>query len=501
LRVQSSKPAKYRHDDAADYGGDLKWDEALALNRLCMSLARSPEMSATLTAIQSAFVPEHADRVLVVLSDRRLRDGEDAVPPHPDASLPLTGNGQPLGRLYVIGARSAPRGALLKAMAEACGAALAIAIRFERELHVALTFQNAALVTKLPDSAAYAFDSFYEPGKTEALVGGDWFDAFPLADGRVIVSVGDVLGSGLAAAIAMVNLRQTIRGVAHVYPDPAIMLEAADRALFAQYPDRFATAFVAVLDPVTQHCTYANAGHPPPLVRLGDGTVVALPGNGAPLGLGFGLPLNVGVFDTALLPGSTILLYTDGLIESTRNVLEGEDRLEAALRELDPGKAHPAQSIHDAVLTDGAADDVAILVIDVRDGAAVRSWRFDPAWSDVAQRVRRELDAELQAADFDAERRVQVELVLSELLGNALRYAPGTIELILEHAPDGVVLHLLDRGPGYRVNPHLPADLYSEFGRGLFLIANTATRFVVEHQPGGGSHARVSLKRARSSEP
>jgi serine phosphatase RsbU (regulator of sigma subunit)/anti-sigma regulatory factor (Ser/Thr protein kinase) len=475
---------------------DLSWSDALALTQVTRELMRSPELRATLTAIRNALVPAHAARVLVALSDPRLATGADPAAAHPDASLALVAGGESLGRLYLFGPRSDPRGALFAEIAAACAAALATAARFERERHVALTFQNAALASTLTDSPAFTFDSFYQPGKTEALVGGDWFDAFPLPDGRVVISVGDVLGSGLAAAIAMVNVRQTIRGVAQVVPDPAVVLEAADRTLQAQYPDRFATAFLAVLDPVTQRCTFANAGHPQPLIRRADGTLAALAGRGTPLGLGFGAPLNVQVADIALEPGSLLVLYTDGLTESTHDVVEGEERLERALRDAEAARSpYVARYLHDAVLGGSAADDVAILVVGVRDGTPVRSWRFDPAWNDVARRVRDELIDDLRAAGFDHERRTNVELVFAELVSNAVRYAPGTIELILERSDDRIVLHVLDRGPGYRVNPNLPSDLYSEFGRGLFLVGSFADRFVVERRPGGGSHARITFTR------
>ena len=94
---------------------------------------------------------------------------------------------------------------------------------------------------------------------------------------------------------------------------------------------------------------------------------------------------------------------------------------------------------------------------------------------------------------LDAARVVDVELVVAELIGNALRHAPGTIELILEAHADRVVLHVIDKGPGFAFSPRLPSDLYSEAGRGLFLIASFSTDFTVERRAGGGSHARITF--------
>jgi serine phosphatase RsbU (regulator of sigma subunit)/anti-sigma regulatory factor (Ser/Thr protein kinase) len=471
---------------------DFAAGEWAALDRLTMRVFRSPELAPTLEAIVDAVVPAFARAVRVTLIDPR--EGETAVPslPHDaELSLPLAADGAPVGVLHLRGADHADV-RFLRALADRCARALANARRFERERHVALTFQNAALVSDLPNGSGYRFDAIYEAGRAEALVGGDWYDAFRLADGRFVVSIGDVVGSGLEAAIAMVNVRQTVRGVAQVHPDPALMLAAAERTLRAQHPDRFVTAFVGVIDPVTQQCAYANAGHPGPYLRLPDGAVVQVPGGGVPLGLDLTTSIDVQQF--VLPPGSMLVLYTDGLIEATRDVLEGERRLELALRDPAlPQRDRAAQFLRDSVLGDAPRDDVAIMVITVEGSVPVQRWRFDPRWRDVAARVRRELCTSLERTSLGAARAVDVELVFAELIGNALRHTPGTVELILEAHAGRVVLHLLDKGPGFEFSPRLPSDLYSEFGRGLFLIACFATDFSVERRPGGGSHARITF--------
>ncbi len=106
------------------------------------------------------------------------------------------------------------------------------------------------------------FDGIYVPASDRELLGGDWYDALRLNDGRIVISVGDVAGSGLPAAVIMASMRQVIRGVAQVYADPIAMLDAADRTLKTEYPDTFVTAFVGVLDPVARTLTHASAGHP-----------------------------------------------------------------------------------------------------------------------------------------------------------------------------------------------------------------------------------------------
>jgi serine phosphatase RsbU (regulator of sigma subunit) len=241
--------------------------------------------------------------------------------------------------------------------------AIANAELFDRERRVARSFQDASLPETLPTVPGFAFDAIYEAGKAEALVGGDWYDAFVLADGRIVISIGDVAGSGLSAAVTMSGVRQAIRGAAHVSPDPSVMLAAADCALQSAH-GRFVTAFVGVIDPRTSTLTYQSAGHPPPLLALATGTVLELRCGEPPLGLRF---TTAAASHTQALPaGSLLVLYTDGLTESRRDVLAGEARLRAALRTLvTAGADEPARMLHDAILVDGSRDDVAILTISV----------------------------------------------------------------------------------------------------------------------------------------
>jgi serine phosphatase RsbU (regulator of sigma subunit) len=251
--------------------------------------------------------------------------------------------------------------AFLQEFARRLAPAIANAELHERDRRVSRSFQNAALPSSLPDVTGFTFSAIYEAGKTEALVGGDWYDAFILADGRIVVSIGDVAGSGLLAAVTMSSVRQAIRGAAHVRADPGVMLTAANRSL--DDPEgRFVTAFVGVIDPLTSTIAYQSAGHPPPVLRCADGTVTEFVRGGLPLGVSVE---NQRSTHEAVLPsGSLLVLYTDGLVESTHDMLEGESRIRAALAgNAVPAAANPAQALHDLVLTDGWRDDVAILTV------------------------------------------------------------------------------------------------------------------------------------------
>jgi PAS domain S-box-containing protein len=384
---------------------------------------------------------------------------------------------------------------LFAELARRASAAIGNARRFEQEHQVASALQAAALPKSLPSGAGYHFDGYYAPGRTELQIGGDWYDALRLDDGRIMISIGDVLGSGLEAATTMSNLRQVIRGVAQVHPDPSLMLDAADKTLRADRPDRLVTAFIGVLDPVTSTLTYASAGHPAALLRDATGALTELRTTGLPLGLRERSDAETA--KTAIARGSMILCYTDGLIESTHDIFEGERRLRAALsdRAIETSD-DPARMIHDAVLFDGAHDDVAILAVrtpgpDEPDPFIRFALRSGDA--DRVSAVRHDFSRMLAEVGADATAAFSAELVFGELIGNVARYAPGDFDVAIDLSAAAPVLHLLDNGPGFRFNPNLPDDVLSERGRGLYIVTSLAKSFSVDPRIGGGSHARAVL--------
>jgi anti-sigma regulatory factor (Ser/Thr protein kinase) len=388
---------------------------------------------------------------------------------------------------------------LLEEVARRLAPAIGNAEAYERERRVARTFQAAALTTELPRLPGTSFDALYEAGRSEALLGGDWYDAFRVGDGRVVLSIGDVAGSGLDAAATMAAIRQSLRGAAAINPEPSVMLDAADRVLRSQAPDRFVTAWVGIIDPVWSTLACAGAGHPPPLSRTAGGKVVQLPAGGLPLGLrerGADVTRNLD-----LTEGDTLLLYTDGLIEADRDVLAGERALASALADADI-EAAPAQAIHEAVLRGVAAsDDVALLVVAFRqsllaiggDRGALR-WTFDVDDGVAASAARVEMVAALARRGVAELDRTIAELVFAELVGNVKRYAPGQVDVAVDLSGEYAVLHVVDSGPGFQHNARLPADALAENGRGLFIVATIAEEFAVTRCPGEGAHARAALK-------
>jgi PAS domain S-box-containing protein len=225
---------------------------------------------------------------------------------------------------------------------------------------VAEVHQRALLPRELPRIAGLSFDAEYRASTEAGLVGGDWYDATVLRDGRILFSIGDVLGHGLDAAIDMGRARQSILAAAANAPEPAEILRRANRVMHMQ--NIIATALVGIVDLAEKTVTLASAGHPPPLVRAARGTARQLAPSGIPLGVATELEC-----ESLTLPihaGDTLVAYTDGLTEFARDVESAELRLTAAVeRDEGPFEGYAAR-LRLAVMDAAASpDDVAILAL------------------------------------------------------------------------------------------------------------------------------------------
>jgi PAS domain S-box-containing protein len=362
---------------------------------------------------------------------------------------------------------------------------------YERQREVARTLQASFLPPALPRSDGVRFDAVYAPGTRDLTVGGDWYDSFPFDDGTLAFSVGDVAGRGLEAAVPMGKMRQTFRALAAVETDPARALAGADAVLRGEHSDVFVTAFVGTFDPRTRALRYANAGHPTPFVRAANGTLSRLEAAGVPLGLGTFDVLRTR--ESSLAPGDLLVAFTDGLIEATHDIDEGERTLADAL-------AHPAFAISSVpaallramIVPEVPGDDVAILTLRAGGGA---DWSFDANDARAAQAARVEFVARLAGEGIGTEQRLAYEIVFGEIVGNAARYTPGPLDLALRRDGSKLVLAALDRGPGFDWDAVLPANAWAESGRGLFLIDTLAGGVRTEYLAGYGSYLEVTLAR------
>lgn len=465
-----------------------------------------PAIAAALRNGRPIVIREVKVELLEKIATRYLLEVIRELEPRSAVTVPLRTRGRTIGSLVAYWSQSPRRYSdtdlpLFEELTKRAAVSIGHARLYEREREIAAEFQRAALPISLPQVQGMRFDGIYMPASDRELLGGDWYDALRLNDGRIVISVGDVAGSGLSAAVIMASMRQVIRGVAQVYADPIAMLDAADRTLKTEYPDMFVTAFVGVLDPVARTFAHASAGHPAPLLRDISGAVRPLGTSGLPLGL----RVRGEIATTTLLPRSGLLIfYSDGLIEADRDVVRGYERLVAALARPEiASSSSPAGALYRAMLKRGGNDDVVVLTLrleapeaNVRDGngEGAQRWSFDSIDAPRAHKARRSFVEALRGAGLRQRQLDAAEIVFGELLGNVVRFAPGPVEIVLNWAHAAApVLHVLDRGPGFTFAPKLPLDLLSERGRGLFIVWSLAEDCNVTLRHDGGAHARAVL--------
>jgi serine phosphatase RsbU (regulator of sigma subunit)/anti-sigma regulatory factor (Ser/Thr protein kinase) len=379
---------------------------------------------------------------------------------------------------------------LLQEVGRRASLALERAASFERERRLAHTLQQATLPTRLASVEGASLSAVYRPASAEMQVGGDWYDSFELAEGRVLLTVGDVTGHGLQASIVMGKLRHAINIVALYEPNPVRILDAAERILVRRYPGSVATAFVAIIDSRKGTIAYANAGHPYPISGREDGTLEELEAEGLPIGLRSFAPTAAPI--TKRLDDARLLaFYTDGLTEASRDMLAGEKLLHRALTTQAIAYVEsPARFVESFCLQGQSFDDVAILVLNF---VQAQRWTFESKNWRAARLARREFVASVEpraARDSDLK---SAELIFGELAANVAQHAAGPIEMALDWQAGHAVLHVIDRGNGYAGCDPTEADLLNEHGRGLWLVKRLGARLGFEALPGFGTHVYAVL--------
>jgi len=250
--------------------------------------------------------------------------------------------------------------ALMRNQARASMRIEAINALYQNQKAIASALQEAFLPKRLPDVPGIAMHAIYVPASATARVGGDWYDAFELPDGRIVFSIGDVAGHGIEAAVVMNRARQAILAVALHEADPATVLDRANGTILLQ-ENVMVTALCGFIDPASARIVLASAGHPAPLLlRDGDAPAI-LTQPGMPLGIVADAPFQTTVVQAA--EGDVLVLYTDGVTEHGRDLLAGAVRLrDAAIAARTAGD--PARAIYDAVFGHAPpADDVAIMTV------------------------------------------------------------------------------------------------------------------------------------------
>lgn len=500
-RAMGAQAAAYYH--VTDQGNSLELARAINYPDHVAELRRRQSLA---IATWTTDAVRHHDAVFLESGDEVLRryphvaPVEHLFPRAARAAVPLIVGARPVGVLVLNFARSRrferEDKELILAIARQCAQALERAQLYEREHTVAETLQRALLPEQLPQLPGVEIRAAYVPGKGEAEIGGDWYDVFRLPNGHIAVSVGDVVGRGLQAAVVMGQLRQAIRAAALVGHSPPDVLNQANDVLRLLSPAKgMATAAFGVLDPAQLMFTYVGAGHPPPVLATPDGRVEALE-------VGVALPLGVGgswlpSSRTISLPqGSLLVLYTDGLIELTRNIDEGEAALKsAAAAELQRSSGDSAQAIlHRVMGGRETEDDIVIVTVSVAPHPLEQLLLTLPAEPASTREVRQAFRRLAEALHLDRDRTAVFEVALGEAVTNVVEHAYGAaggeLDVHVWQEGDTLIAEIKDRGR-WRTEPR------EGRGHGLQIMRSLLDSVEVE-RGSSGTIVRISLARAPS---
>ncbi|WP_229069472.1 SpoIIE family protein phosphatase [Actinoplanes sp. DH11] len=445
-----------------------------------------------------------AGRVVVAVPEARAeRDGGAAAGTGPDVVLPLPDTaGPPLGELRVWDGTGGPyEPALLTQLARLIGLRLANARLYETEHRIAGTLQLSLLPQSLPRVPGAIVASRYVPGSSEARVGGDWYDAIAAPDGELFLVIGDVVGKGVQAAAGMGQLRNALRAYVLEGFDCGAALTRLNRLVDTLGRRQFATVICVAFDPRTRRLRFSSAGHPSPIVVSPDesgesGQFLYSAAMGPPIGaLG---DVRYPTRERELVPGSRLLLYTDGLIE------DRHQGIDSGLGELTVDAARPTDHVEDLLDTllakatrRARRDDIALLALEATEPREfVLRLPADPNRLTV---LRRRLEDFLAAHTVPDEDAFDLVVAVSEAAANAIEHPlePAEPMIVVEASLDpgagdpdaadtgAVVVTVRDTG-SWR-----PATDAGFRGRGLALIG-ALTELSVHRSPEGTA---VTLRR------
>ncbi|MFJ3927890.1 SpoIIE family protein phosphatase [Streptomyces sp. NPDC090022] len=359
-----------------------------------------------------------------------------------------------------------------------------------RQREAAVTLQRSLLPQELEQPDDLRIAATYQPGGTEAAVGGDWYDVITLGAGRTALVIGDVMGRGVRAAAVMGQLRTAVRAYARLDLPPHEVLQLLDGLAAEIDASQIATCVYAVHDPNEGLLAYASAGHLPILVRDEDGTVRrAADPTGPPLGTGGWLHSSGTI---ALGPGSTAVLYTDGLVERRgEDIDEGVAALEHALAGAQGTPAVICDRLMRALGVDADHDDdVAVMVLQQPSRTGTDAELFHNAALELLGGIEAAPRARAFAQGVLASWRFPVELcdlgvlAASELVANSLQHGTPPMRLRLRRTDRRLIVEVTDG------DDHLPrrrrAEPADETGRGISIIATIASSWGSRRTPGGG---------------
>ena len=362
-------------------------------------------------------------------------------------------------------------------------------VEYDRQHRIAETLQRALLPQDLPSVEGLAFAARYLPAEVGFKAGGDWYDVIPLANGDVGLVIGDVAGHGLEAASVMGQLRMAVRAYALEGHRPADIVAHADAVLRIVAPQELATIVYAEVDPASGRVGLVSAGHPPPIVIGADGARYLEPPRQPPIGVA--RTSTYGELVVELDPGTTIVLYTDGLID--RRDIALDEGMEQLLTAAGSDRGRPVEAVCreliKALVPNEATDDIALLAME-RLPVRADLFRFTmPAEPAELARMRRALAAWLRGVGVGPAEVNDLVLASAEACSNAIRHAygpsAGTVEV--EAYRDDGAIELVVRDFGRWRQRRGPGG-----GRGLALIEALTPSMHIER---GESGTVVTMRR------
>ena len=413
------------------------------------------------------------------------------------AGVPLVFQNRLLGVLHVSSDATHAFGSedleYLKLAAERAAIAMEQARLFERERDIAAALQQSLLPSSFPPLPGVTVAASYLPASDGARVGGDWYDAVALGDGRILLAIGDIVGHGIHAAAAMGQVRNALRAYGNEDPSPASIFTRINALLCDAAEELFCTAFCAVVDPWAQTIVYSDAGHPATLVLTKAGEVRALDGaRSTPLGALRGAHYHEET--EPLGPGAIILAYTDGLVESRHQPLDARlDALEDALSTAAdlPLPRVPA-ALQETLLggEEEREDDVAVIAVRIDASSDHLRLRL-PAEARSLPVIRGALGGFTRRAGASDDEVLDLKVACGEACSNVIEHAygtrSGTIRLNVAARDGGVSISVADSGRWRREHPHG----IRRGGHGLALMRALTDDVVIAPRTPSGTEVRM----------
>ncbi|HEX6246555.1 MAG TPA: SpoIIE family protein phosphatase [Nocardioidaceae bacterium] len=453
------------------------------------SLADVPLVETVRTGA-AVYVPDEEDlaRRFPSLAERQRRLGTRGM-----AALPLLVEDRPLGGLLVSFEEAQEFGseqqAFLGAFAAQAAQALRRALAYQVQRSNSEQLQRSLMPNSLPELPGLGLGAHYRPGGANVDVGGDWYDVMALPDGSTAISLGDVMGKGVPAAIVMGEVRAATRAYAALDPDPSVVLARLDRLVStSSSSDQVVTMLYGLVDPGRTSVRVAVAGHPPPLLVPAEGAPVVLDLDTGPA---LGVALDTGSWPTTTVPledNATLLFYSDGLVESrTQELFTGIATLRDLVEQLPSRRRNPREicaRLSALMRSDDADDDVTLLAVTASAPWPSASQDL-PADSSAARMARRFLASVLRDWEVHPDVLDAAQVCASELVTNAVIHSASPSTITVRRDEEYLLVTVHDQGTSgpIRMPDRVEADAIS--GRGLSLVDALCSAWSAEHSADG----------------